>query len=297
MKVFDDVKPWYKANLHTHTTRSDGKLTPEECEATYRAAGYQVLAITDHRTSYIGKEEPDFILLPGAELDTCNTEKRYPEVYHIVGIGLPEWHDYHKMPSDVPVQDVIDLIHEEGGEAILAHPAWSMDRPDRMVTLKGLIGAEVYNTVSGIPFNSNRESSESLLDVTALMGNPLPMMAADDAHFYAGDECQSYVMIQPDTFTASGVMDALRNGKFYASRGPEIKQVEITDTQIKVTCSPCVTCVFLSQLPWVRGRAKMTPDGAEEYVYDIQKNEPWVRFELIDADGKKAWSGYFPTGR
>ena len=38
---------WYKANLHTHTTVSDGALSPAERVEQYREAGYSVLAITD----------------------------------------------------------------------------------------------------------------------------------------------------------------------------------------------------------------------------------------------------------
>ena len=39
---------FYKANLHMHTTVSDGKETPEETKAAYMKAGYSVVAFTDH---------------------------------------------------------------------------------------------------------------------------------------------------------------------------------------------------------------------------------------------------------
>jgi len=38
----------YKANFHTHTTQSDGKETVQEVIMRYHAAGYSILAITDH---------------------------------------------------------------------------------------------------------------------------------------------------------------------------------------------------------------------------------------------------------
>ena len=38
----------YKANLHCHTTMSDGRLTPEEIKAHYQAHGYSIVAFTDH---------------------------------------------------------------------------------------------------------------------------------------------------------------------------------------------------------------------------------------------------------
>ena len=39
---------WYKGNLHTHTTQSDGAVSPEEMMACYRKAGYDFLALSDH---------------------------------------------------------------------------------------------------------------------------------------------------------------------------------------------------------------------------------------------------------
>lgn len=38
----------HKANMHTHTTESDGNLTPAQTIDEYHARGYSILAITDH---------------------------------------------------------------------------------------------------------------------------------------------------------------------------------------------------------------------------------------------------------
>jgi len=58
---------WYKANLHQHTTESDGKLTPASSAAHYRRQGYQVLAITDHGkvTEVSQFDAHDFLCLEG----------------------------------------------------------------------------------------------------------------------------------------------------------------------------------------------------------------------------------------
>ena len=48
MKIIDGSKKYYKGNLHTHTTNSDGKRSPEEVMAGYEALGYDYLALTDH---------------------------------------------------------------------------------------------------------------------------------------------------------------------------------------------------------------------------------------------------------
>lgn len=48
--MFTDAfgKIWYKGNLHTHTTNSDGAYTPEETIALYKSKDYDFLALTDH---------------------------------------------------------------------------------------------------------------------------------------------------------------------------------------------------------------------------------------------------------
>ena len=39
---------FWKGNLHTHSTRSDGGLSPERVCQLYRDLGYDFLSITDH---------------------------------------------------------------------------------------------------------------------------------------------------------------------------------------------------------------------------------------------------------
>jgi len=45
----DDARVrWYRGNLHTHTTNSDGDESPEFVANGYDTNGYDFLAITDH---------------------------------------------------------------------------------------------------------------------------------------------------------------------------------------------------------------------------------------------------------
>ena len=39
---------FYKANLHCHSTHSDGKLTVEQLKEVYKKEGYSVVAFSDH---------------------------------------------------------------------------------------------------------------------------------------------------------------------------------------------------------------------------------------------------------
>ena len=61
---------WYKGNLHSHTTNSDGHLTPAQAVALFRQYGYSFLCLSEH-DYYIdlraALDREDFILLPGVE--------------------------------------------------------------------------------------------------------------------------------------------------------------------------------------------------------------------------------------
>jgi len=48
MKILFRAENMHKANLHCHTTISDGKHTPKEVKAIYQEKGYGIIAFTDH---------------------------------------------------------------------------------------------------------------------------------------------------------------------------------------------------------------------------------------------------------
>ncbi len=62
---------YYKANLHTHSTISDGRMPPKEVKQAYKEKGYQILAFTDHNiaVNHSQMNEPDFLTLTGFEVD------------------------------------------------------------------------------------------------------------------------------------------------------------------------------------------------------------------------------------
>ena len=61
---------WYKGNLHSHTTNSDGHLTPAQAVALFRQYGYSFLCLSEHDYYTDLRAEldrEDFILLPGGK--------------------------------------------------------------------------------------------------------------------------------------------------------------------------------------------------------------------------------------
>ena len=61
---------WYKGNLHSHTTVSDGKMTPEQSVEVYKEHGYNFLALSEHDiyTDYRKQYNTDnFIMISAIE--------------------------------------------------------------------------------------------------------------------------------------------------------------------------------------------------------------------------------------
>ena len=70
--LLDPQKNCYKANLHCHSSVSDGRLTPEELKAAYKSLGYSVVAYSEHDIMVQNHHLRDEDFLPlTAILRTC----------------------------------------------------------------------------------------------------------------------------------------------------------------------------------------------------------------------------------
>ena len=287
LELLNRQLPAYKGNLHMHTTRSDGVLSPDDAIALYRAQGYDVVALTDH--DGVGCDthaQNGMLILSGIEL----AFELPAQEMHLVGVGVPKGLEKQINRLFGP-QAVIDGIRENGGRTILAHPAWSLLTCETVCALHGLSAAEIYNAMSTAPRNCLRADASAVLDSAAAHGCVLPLVAVDDAHFYEGEHCHSYVMVQAEALTQAALFAALDAGHFYASQGPRIHRLALENRQIVLECSPASAIIFYSNLSWVTGRCRMG-QGLTGSVYslDAQCGETFVRAQIIDAEGKSAWT-------
>ena len=86
--LIDKNRNFYKANLHCHTTLSDGRLTREEVKARYKAEGYSIIAYTDHEHLIDNSDLNDdsFLTITSAEL--AIKENRIPYFFHHIAQWL-----------------------------------------------------------------------------------------------------------------------------------------------------------------------------------------------------------------
>ena len=137
---------------------------------------------------------------------------------------------------------------------------------------------------------SSRPYSGDFVDASACRGRLYPLIADDDTHYYNGeDETASYIMLAcgPQA-TDAELLEAIRRKAFYATQGPEIHLLR-EGNRVTVKCSPAVRISFFSNAVWARGRC-FRGSGLTEGSCEVQPFETFIRAEVTDADGRRAWS-------
>ena len=289
-----------KVALHNHSEMSDGKRSPEEVAQMYLAAGYDAITFTEHwfwnRTGSFGQ----MTILSGAEYNVGGHDA-VGEVYHITAIGC-------KTPPRIKKTDsprkIAAAIRRAGGIVVLAHPAWSMNDPAKVAALRCFDATEIYNTTSEMG-NNCRGDSSAFVDLLACRGLRLPLLAVDDAHRYTDDCLGGWICVESDSNDSCVLLEAIRAGKFYATQGPEI-HLRREGTKLIVTCSPAEKITFYSNLVYARGRVlrghemthaeyEIRPDTKSEKGKKL-RGDRFVRAEIVDANGKRAWSNFIEIG-
>ena len=184
---------WYRGNLHTHSTNSDGRKSPEDAVNWYRDNGYDFMALTDHNvvsdTSALTTD--DFITIPGMEMH--GPDPWLGTRYHIVGLGM---HSFDRGDESLGPQEAIDRVNADGGLAILGHPYWLGQTAADMSELEGFVGMEVFNSIC----DRNRAKGFSSVHWDD-HGDTLGItwgFATDDTHWLLNEEGRGWVMVRTD---------------------------------------------------------------------------------------------------
>lgn len=276
-----------KVNLHMHTTRSDGRYSPDTALRVYRNEGYDAVALTDHWKYGIGGVSAEGMsVLSGAEYN-LNGPSGERGVFHILGIGCDREPNIEGNADTAQPQQVIDAIHQAGGLAILAHPAWSLNTPEQILQYSGFDATEIYNSVSGV-HESRRPDSSLIVDQLGARGLLLPLVADDDTHYYDDDRCVAWIMVEAEDATRESLLPAIREGRFWATQGPEV-HLRLDGDEAIVTCSPCDEIAVFSDAVWVDHRMIVGKDLTEVRVPTV-RHEHFLRARVTDANGRQAWT-------
>jgi len=283
---FTKTGNWYKANLHVHTTTSDGRATPEEAVALYREQGYDVLALTDHHTTNDVRALAiqKILLVSGIEFHPPLPGRPC----HLVGLNVP--HGF-KFADVKDANRCIAEVEAAGGLTILAHPFWCGLEYEDFHHLEGLAAIEVWNTTcDGI----GRACSDNEWAYALDRGLRLPAVAVDDAHWKRrgalGDAFRGWTWLKMPSPTVRNVLKAIRTGACYPSCGPKIHDFRITGGKVLLRCSPAARICFMAGPS--QGARRVAADGRSIRAFSCELPTSWafVRAVVTNAKGSSAWT-------
>ena len=316
---------FFKANLHTHTTVSDGSASPAETKESYKSAGYSVVAFTDHDVLLSHKDlnDENFLAITSCEKEvnfyTPAVPRKYsynktlhanfyakdednlalpvlnPEAAHIgnardyVTEEMKKFH-YVAEYSDEGLNDMIARANAAGFLVSLNHPVWSLQNYEDYKNLKGFRFVEIYNSnCARQGYTDTAQPFEDLLR----RGERVFPIASDDTHSEA-DRFGGFVMIKAEKLAYGDILGALERGDFYASTGARINALYLEKNALFIECSPALAITVHTDR---RHNMKITAQNGEfltkaafDLSHYLQDTEPgaapaYFRVSVTGKDG------------
>ncbi len=291
---FDKPGRFWRGNLHTHSTLSDGMLSPEQVCTLYREAGYDFLALTDHFLERYGYPLADtqpyrrtgFTTIIGAELHTGRTDT--DQLWHILAVGLPL--DFAPYRPGETGPEVAARALEAGAYVAAAHPQWYGLTEQDVRSLGPIHAVEVYNATS--VDHNDKPDSLYMLDLLLMRGLRYNACATDDTHSNPArhDALRGWVCVKSEALEPQPLLGALKAGQYYSSTGPQIHDVQLTaGDAVRVRCSPAAR-VFATG--YGSASSSVFGNGITEAELPLKpfRDRGWFRITVRDELGGRAWS-------
>jgi len=300
---------WFKGNTHTHTTLSDGDISPDEVTSRYADLGYDFLAITDHGV-YTPVEEFEshgLSLIGGIELGGSvprpiwimnGLEENTP--IHVVGLGVTQHAESYSGDSSLDaLQKMADSAVSAGGLAILAHPNYWWGFDDReLVQVNGCEHFELTNVHPACsPYGDDEHASvEVFWDRCLSAGRRYYGVASDDAHQYRqlgpgyANPGRAWIVVRAKSDSSADLFDAIRRGDFYASTGVALAEYTVTDSEITVAVDETSTPDGFEILFKARNGQIRAAGNDNPATYKLRGDEMYVRVKVKAPDDRYAWT-------
>ena len=327
MKVLLGKNRFYKANLHCHSTKSDGKATVEQLKEEYKKRGYSIVAFTDHEhlldNSYLNDNE--FLAITSFELAI----KEFPTQSTLVNYNMRVCHlnfyakdpkntltpcyepvydhyitdeikdqihfdkEYHRVYSTDGINEIIKMGNEQGFLVAYNHPTWSLENAVDYLGYEGLFAVEIYNHSC---CTTGRPDDEHAFDDFLRAGKRIFATCADDNHNgrdftdEKSDSFGGWVQIDAEKLEYGTIISALERGDFYASTGPEIYSLVQDGDTVTIKTSPCKRIAICTR--GRRANSVYAKDGefVTEAQFTVLERDGYFRIWSEDERGKRAYT-------
>jgi hypothetical protein len=286
--------PWYRGNLHAHTTNSDGDSPPDAVVAWYRDAGYDFLALTDHDLLTLPADHRaaagPMLLVHGEEVSAGDI--------HVNALGIRA-----TVPPAIggsaaqTLQRNVDAIRAAGGVPAVNHPnfRWQL-RPADLLALRGCRLLEVHN--AGPETNNGgrpgHPSAEAIWDLLLDEGRLVFGIAVDDAHHFRtwgrerSNPGRAWVRVRAPRVDEPSILGALEAGDFHATTGVALAEVRASASELAIEVAQRADVAYRTTFIGPGGVTLDVVDGPEPR-HRLRGRERRVRARVEDSDGLVAW--------
>lgn len=297
----EDEGRFFRGNLHCHSDRSDGLLNPEQVAASYRNAGYDFIALSDHFEAKYKWQVTDtralrderFTTIVGAELSSGPWDER--NTYWVTAAGLPV--DFEP-PMKGDHAEAISRACDEGAYNIMLHPGLNnlpLATADELPALDTVHAVEIYNhSMATGPF-ADRANGSYMLDGLLELGHRVFVNAGDDAHFnHPADRFGGWVEVHCEFLDPRLLLQALKAGRYYSTQGPALRQLWLDSDHLQVQTSDVYAITVSGGGDrWLSTTWHMGELGGPiaEAEFDLTAfRGSYCRVTAVDANGRCAWS-------
>ena len=249
---------YYRANMHCHSTNSDGKKSIEQIKEDYKSHGYSVIAFTDHDVFVQHNDitDDDFLALNGYEVEITAPADTFSvaKCCHLCFVALekdndvpvalhrskytwgratelakgmnwnPDEPDFERHYIAESINEMIAKARKAGFYVTYNHPDWSIEEYPEYSKYKGMNAMEIRNGSCAINTGYDTDNGK-VYEAMLNNGNRIFAIAADDNHNVHPDtspQCDSYagcIYIAAEKLEYRTITKALEAGSFYASSG------------------------------------------------------------------------------
>ena len=312
---------FYKANLHSHSTLSDGSRTPEQLKEAYKAQGYSVFAYTDHNcmVDHSDLDDESFLTLKGFEGDVTETKEqmkhkrqkcchmcfiaidpdtkyqvlfnRVKHAKYIENASFDENEpDYVAHYSAEGVSDMMKRGRDAGFFVTYNHPVWSLETAEEYLHYDGMHAMEICNYLSYS--DGMDEYNPYVYDQMLREGKRIFCIGSDDNHNNHadtfGDSFGAFTMIKAEKLEYRAITAAMLRGDMYASQKPLIEELWYEDGKVHIKCTPARKIALTCGTRHIRVAHARDRGPLTEATFDVDPNCVYFRLTVTDFEGYPA---------
>ncbi|HLO35561.1 MAG TPA: CehA/McbA family metallohydrolase [Candidatus Deferrimicrobium sp.] len=217
---------WYRGDLHSHTTHSDGDITVPDRVRGAVERGQDFLAITDHNTVSHFREldawPATITPIRGSEVTTFHG--------HMNCFGLERVIDWRDAARGSGAARIVEQAHDQGALISINHPSafgdpwcsgchWDF----ALVDFATIDAIEVWNGRWRIPESDNNGALAFWTDLLDAGFRPTAL-SGTDSHSAEEDEYVALPLnhVHAEDRSEGAILDGIRNGRVFLSSGPTL---------------------------------------------------------------------------